>query len=102
MTITNLRSEHKMEQAQQQQWRSGYGDTSEPNGFRTFLLCSCGEWREFQGEFNLAKTEHEAEVERSVRGYDLKGEFFICRFDRTLTDSMDSHDLICPRPKKNS
>lgn len=31
------------------------------------------------------------------RGFDVKGEFFVCRFDRTLTDSMDGHENICTR-----
>ena len=101
MTFSSISMKaHHMEMAQQQKWRSGYGDSSEPDGMRSFLLCSCGVWREFNGDFATARTEHEAEVERENRGYDLVSEFFICRFDRTVTDSMDGHDVICTRPKE--
>ncbi len=43
--------------------------------------------------------DREAARERDARGYDRKGDFYVCRFDRTVTDDMDAHDRICTRPK---
>ena len=49
----------------------------------------------------IAQFEKEnAERERDDRGYDLKHGFYICHFDRTVTDSMDEHDRICTKPVK--
>lgn len=43
--------------------------------------------------------DHLAGKSPVARGYDTVRDFLVCRFDRTVTDSMDAHDTICTRPK---
>ena len=43
--------------------------------------------------------DHLAGKSPDARGYDTVRDFLVCRFDRTVTDSMDAHDTICTRPK---
>jgi hypothetical protein len=58
-----------------------------------------GENARLKAQLELAE-ERLAGKDPDSRGFDEKGEFFICRYDRTVTDSMDGHDKICTKPKK--
>lgn len=51
-----------------------------------------------KAELATIKTRMEGKDPDS-RGYDEVRGFLVCRFDRTVTDSMDVHNMICTRPK---
>lgn len=46
--------------------------------------------------------EREAARERDARGYDQKGQFLVCRYDRIVIDDMDVHDRQCADPAKRN
>lgn len=60
-----------------------------------------GEVESLRGQLQACH-EREAARERDERGYDKKGGFFVCRYDRLVVDDMDVHDRQCSDPKKRS
>ena len=94
-----MASAHNFNRVSEPIFRSGYGNVDYRAGTAYYALCTCRRWFSLRDGSDAAYSEalqkHRTDEEANERGFDRSGEYFVCRFDRTVADDMDAHDRVC-------